>query len=140
MSQDSPKFQLSNWEIVSVNPNDKTWTWKDYFCFWANTTQSLIAFSLIASLYILYDLNIFVVFGGSLISAFLVYFFSNLIGKPSCKHGVPFVVLLRTSIGLNGARYFGMIRGLVGIFFFGVQTFFCFKIYRISLKDNIIHN
>ena len=66
MSQDSPKFQLSNWEIVSVNPIDKTWSWKDYFCFWANTTQSLIAFSLIASLYILYDLNIIIVFSGSI--------------------------------------------------------------------------
>ena len=78
MSQDSPKFQLSNWEIVSVNPIDKTWSWKDYFCFWANTTQSLIAFSLIASLYILYDLNIIIVFSGSIFAGLLVYFFSNL--------------------------------------------------------------
>ena len=137
MSKDSPKFQLSNWEIVSVNPIDKTWSWKDYFCFWANTIQSLIAFSLIASLYILYDLNIFVVLCGSILASFLVYCFSNLIGIPSFKHGVPFVVFLRTSIGLNGARYFGIIRGLVGIFFFGVQTYFISKslgyLIRISM-------
>ena len=137
MSLDKPKFQLSNWEIVSVNPADKTWTWKDYFCLWANMTQSLIAFSLIASLYLLYDLNILIVFAGSLIAGLLVYFFSNLIGKPSTKHGIPFVVFLRTSLGLNGARYFGMIRGLVGIFFFGVQTFFISKslgyLIRISI-------
>ena len=137
MSQDSPKFQLSNWEIVSVNPIDKTWSWKDYFCFWANTTQSLIAFSLIASLYILYDLNIIIVFSGSIFAGLLVYFFSNLIGKPSSKHGIPFVVFLRTSIGLNGARYFGILRGFVGIFFFGVQTYFISKsigyLIRISL-------
>ncbi len=137
MSQEKPKFQLSNWEIVSVNPTDKTWSWKEYFCLWANTIQSLIAFSLIASLYILYNLNIVVVFIGSLIAALLVYFFSNLIGKPSCKHGIPFVVFLRTSLGLSGARYFGMIRGLVGIFFFGVQTYFISKslgyLIRISL-------
>ena len=137
MSQDSPKFQLSNWEIVSVNPIDKTWSWKDYFCFWANTTQSLIAFSLIASLYILYDLNIIIVFSGSIFAGLLVYFFSNLIGKPSSKHGIPFVVFLRTSIGLNAARYFGILRGFVGIFFFGVQTYFISKsigyLIRISL-------
>ena len=75
MSLDKPKFQLSNWEIVSVNPADKTWTWKDYFCLWANMTQSLIAFSLIASLYLLYDLNILIVFVGSLIAGLLVYLF-----------------------------------------------------------------
>ena len=124
MNQEKEKFQLTNWEIVSVNPIDKTWSWKDYFCFWANTTQSLIAFSLIASLYILYDLNIIIVFSGSIFAGLLVYFFSNLIGKPSSKHGIPFVVFLRTSIGLNGARYFGILRGFVGIFFFGVQTYF----------------
>ena len=94
MSLDKPKFQLSNWEIVSVNPADKTWTWKDYFCLWANMTQSLIAFSLIASLYLLYDLNILIVFVGSLIAGLLVYLFSNLIGKPSQKFGLPFAVLL----------------------------------------------
>ena len=116
MSQDSPKFQLSNWEIVSVNPIDKTWSWKDYFCFWA---------------------NIIIVFSGSIFAGLLVYFFSNLIGKPSSKHGIPFVVFLRTSIGLNGARYFGILRGFVGIFFFGVQTYFISKsigyLIRISL-------
>ena len=100
-------------------------------------TQSLIAFSLIASLYLLYDLNILIVFVGSLIAGLLVYLFSNLIGKLSTKHGIPFVVFLRTSLGINGARYFGMIRGLVGIFFFGVQTFFISKslgyLIRISL-------
>ncbi len=134
MSLDKPKFQLSNWEIVSVNPADKTWKWKDYFCFWASTIQSLIAFSLITSLYILYDLNFFIVLIGTLIASFLIYFFSNLIGNPSSKHGLPFVVFLRTSLGLNGARYFGMIRGLVGIFFFGVQTYFISKSFGYLIR------
>ena len=57
-------IQLNNWEIVSVNPNDKLWDWKDLFCFWANNIQSLIAFSLIASLYLVYELNFLVVLLG----------------------------------------------------------------------------
>ena len=48
MSQINEKFHLTNWEIVSVNPVDKNWNWRDYFCFWANNVQSLISFSLIA--------------------------------------------------------------------------------------------
>ena len=48
MIQEKSNIQLNNWEIVSVNPNDKLWDWKDLFCFWANNIQSLIAFSLIA--------------------------------------------------------------------------------------------
>ena len=118
------KFNLVNWEIVSVNPSDKNWNWSDIFCFWAVNFQSLIGFSLIASLYLVYDLNFFVVFFGGLIATFFTILFSNLIGKPSQKYGLPFPVILRTSFGLNGARYIGLLRGSVGIFMFGVQTFF----------------
>ena len=127
MIQQKEKFQLNNWEIVSVNPVDKNWNWKDFFCYWAINIQSIIGFSLITSLYILYNLNIAVVFVGTLIASILICFFSNLIGKPSQRHGIPFVVFLRTSVGLSAAKYFGMLRGLVGIFFFGVQTYFISK-------------
>ena len=127
MIQEKENFQLKNWEIVSVNPSDKNWTWKDLFCFWGNNIQSLIGFSLIASLYLVYDLNFLIVFFGCLISAILVYFFANLIGRPSQKYGLPFPVILRTSMGIKGARYVALLRGLVGIFMFGVQTFFISK-------------
>ena len=127
MIQQKENFPLRNWEIVSVNPNDKNWNWKDLFCFWGNSVQSVIGFSLISSLYLLYNLNFFIVFSGCLIASILVYFFSNLIGNPSQKHGLPFPVILRTSMGINGARYVGLLRGLVGIFMFGVQTFFISK-------------
>ena len=62
MIQQKENFQLKNWEIVSVNPNDKNWNWKDLFCFWGNNIQSVIGFSLIASLYLVYDLNFLTVF------------------------------------------------------------------------------
>ena len=118
---------MINWELVTVNPTNKNWDWKDLFCFWGVNIQSIIGFSLIASLYIAYDLNFFVVFFGTIIGSILVYFFSNLIGKPSQKYGLPFVTLLRTSLGYNGARFFGFLRSLVGIFMFGIQTYFLSK-------------
>ena len=116
-----------NWEIVSVNPNNKIWNWKDFFCFWGSNIQSIIGFSLIASLYLVYQLNFFIVLIGCIIGSILVYIFSNLIGKPSQKHGIPFPVFLRLSMGVYGARYVAMLRGLVGIFMFGVQTYFISK-------------
>ena len=126
-----------NWEIVSVNPNNKIWNWKDLFCYWGSNIQSIIGFSLIASLYLVYQLNFFVVLFGSIIGTLLVYFFSNLIGKPSQKHGIPFPVFLRLSMGVYGARYVAILRGLVGVFMFGVQTYFISKsigyLIRISL-------
>ena len=126
-----------NWELVSVNPNNKIWDWKDLFCFWGSTIQSIIGFSLIASLYIVYQLNFFIVLTGCLLGSLLVYIFSNLIGKPSQKHGIPFPVFLRLSMGVYGAKYVAILRGLVGVFMFGVQTYFISKsigyLIRISL-------
>ena len=118
MNQPKVKYSLSNWDLVTVNPNYKTWNWKDLFCFWGANVQSVIGFSLISSLYLMYSLNIFVVFFGIILGSFFIYLFSNIIGKPSQKFGLPFAVLLRSSLGFNGAKFFGLIRSLVGIFLF----------------------
>jgi len=125
--QEKSNIQLTNWELVSVNPNNKIWNWKDLFCFWGNTIQSIIGFSLIASLYLVYELSVVVVFFGTFVASLLVVFLANLIGKPSQKHGIPFPVILRTSMGIVGAKYVAILRGLVAIFMFGVQTFFLSK-------------
>ena len=127
MNQPKTKYSLSNWDLVTVNPNYKTWDWKDIFCFWGVNVQSIIGFSLIASLYTVYSLNTFVVFFGTILGSIFVYFFSNLIGRPSQKFGLPFVVLLRSSLGFKGAKFFGLIRSFVGIFMFGIQTYFLSK-------------
>ena len=139
MSQQKPKKTLINWDLVTVNPNDKNWDWKDLFCFWGINIQSIIGFSLIVSLYLIYSLNTFVVFFGTILGSLLVYFFSNLIGKPSQKFGLPFVVLLRSSLGFRGAKYFGLIRFLVGVSLFGIQTYFLSKAFGYLIRISIFY-
>ena len=134
MNQKKSNNSLINWELVSVNPNDKVWDWKDLFCFWGVNIQSIIAFSLIASLYLVYELNVFVVLLGSLLGSFFVYFFSNLIGKPSQKWGLPFPIILRSSLGIYGAKYLAVFRGLVGLFIFGIQTYFLSKLFSYLIR------
>ena len=134
MNQSKVKYSLSNWDLVTVNPNYKTWNWKDIFCFWGINIQSVVGFSLIASLYVIYNLNTFTVFFGTILGSFFVYLFSNIIGKPSQKFGLPFAVLLRSSLGFNGAKFFGLIRSLVGIFLFGIQTYFLSKIFGYLIR------
>ena len=101
MSQQKSKKTLINWDLVSVNPNNKNWDWKDLFCFWGVNIQSIIGFSLIASLYIIYNMNSFCCFFWYSFRFFFGLFFSNWIGKPSQKFGLPFVVLLRSSLGFK---------------------------------------
>ena len=139
MSQQKSKKTLINWDLVSVNPNDKNWDWKDLFCFWGVNIQSVIGFSLIVSLYVIYNLNSFVVFFGTILGSFLVYFLSNLIGKPSQKFGLPFVVMLRSSLGFRGAKYFGLLRCLIGILLFGIQTYFLSKAFGYLIRISIFY-
>ncbi len=139
MSQQKSKKTLLNWDLVTVNPNNKDWDWKDLFCFWGINIQSIIGFSLITSLYVIYNLNSFVVFFGTILGSLLIYLFSNLIGKPSQKFGLPFVVLLRSSLGFRGAKYFGFVRCLVGIFLFGIQTYFLSKAFGYLIRIAIFY-
>ncbi len=147
MSQEKANINLTNWDIVGINPNDKNWTSGDIFCFWANNIQSLIGFSLIASLYLVYDLNIIIVLSACVTAGVMVAIFSYLIGQPSQKYGLPFPVVLRSSFGVAGARYIAMLRGIVGLFMFGVQTFFIsksigylFRILIFNIDDSILEN
>ena len=147
MSQEKANINLTNWDIVGVNPNDKNWTSGDIFCFWANNIQSLIGFSLIASLYLVYDLNIIIVLTSCIVAGFIVAILSYVIGQPSQKYGLPFPVILRSSFGVAGARYIGMLRGIVGLFMFGVQTFFISKsigylirIFIFNINDDILES
>ena len=48
----SEKFQLRNWELVSINPNNRDGSWKNYFNFWAINIQTIVGFSLISALYL----------------------------------------------------------------------------------------
>ena len=137
MNQPKVKYSLSNWDLVTVNPNYKTWNWKDLFCYWGVNVQSIIGFSLIASLYTIYSLNTFVVFFGTILGSILVYFFSNLIGKPSQKFGLPFAVLLISSLGYKCAKFFGLLRSIFGIFMFGVQTYFLSKLIGYFIRISI---
>ncbi len=127
MSKNKISKNTINWELASVNPSTKNWDWKDLFCYWGVNIQSLIGFSLIASLYIIYDLNFLTVLCGTILGSIVVFIFSNMIGKPSQKYGIPFVTLLRSSLGYRGAKFFGFLRGLVGVFMFGIQTYFLSK-------------
>jgi Cytosine/uracil/thiamine/allantoin permeases len=43
-------------------------------------------------------------------------------------------VLLRSSLGINGAKYLGLIRFLVGVFLFGIQTYFLSKAFSYLIR------
>ena len=62
-----------------------------------------------------------------------VYFLMNLIGRPSLRYGIPFPVVARIAFGVMGANLAAMVRGVVGIVWYGVQTYFASKAVQVLI-------
>ena len=59
-----------------------------------------------------------------LLAGFFIMWLVNLSGAPSVKHGIPYPVFARVSMGVFGANFPAMARGLVAMFWYGAQTYF----------------
>ncbi len=59
----------------------------------------------------------------SLVGIVIVQVFVNLVAKPSQKTGVPYPVINRAIFGVKGANIPAVIRGLIAVAWYGVQTF-----------------
>jgi NCS1 family nucleobase:cation symporter-1 len=62
-----------------------------------------------------------------------VYFLMNLIGRPSQRYGIPYPVVARISFGVMGANLAAVVRGVVGIVWYGVQTYFASKAVQVLM-------
>jgi NCS1 family nucleobase:cation symporter-1 len=62
-----------------------------------------------------------------IVGIMVVFGLMNLIGAPSLKYGVPYPVVARISFGVVGANLAAVVRGVVGIVWYGVQTYFASK-------------
>ena len=59
----------------------------------------------------------------AVLAGFFIMWLVNLSGKPSVKHGIPYPVFARVSMGVFGANFPAMARGLVAMFWYGAQTY-----------------
>ncbi|MGB5557012.1 MAG: NCS1 family nucleobase:cation symporter-1 [Paracoccaceae bacterium] len=119
-----PDGSLYNEDLAPLPLEKRKWGAFEIFNVWNNDIQSLFGYSLAASLFITYGLNGWAVFAAIVLAGFFVMVLVNLTGRPSVKHGVPYPVIARVSMGVYGARFPALIRGIVAIFWYGVQTYF----------------
>ena len=110
-------------DLAPTPSNKKNWGWFEIFNVWANDVQSLFGYTLAASLFIASGLNGWAVFLALILAGFFIMWLVNLSGKPSVKHGIPYPVFARVSMGVFGANFPAMARGLVAMFWYGAQTY-----------------
>ena len=118
--------RLYNEDLAPVPKEKRTWTGYSIFAMWMSDVHSVGGYTFAASLFLL-GLSGWQVLIAMTIGILLVYVLMNWIGKPSLVHGIPFPVMARVSMGVMGANIAAIIRGVVGIVWYGVQTYFASK-------------
>jgi NCS1 family nucleobase:cation symporter-1 len=118
--------KLYNEDLAPVAPAGRHWGSFDIFAMWMSDVHSVGGYTFAASLFFL-GLTGWQVLVSMAVGILAVYFLMNLIGAPSQKYGVPYPVVARMSFGVMGANLAAIVRGIVGIVWYGVQTYFASK-------------
>ncbi len=115
---------LYNQDLAPLPPEARHWGAFEIFNVWNNDIQSLFGYTLAASLFISHGLNGWLTFTAIGMAGFIVMWLVNLTGRASVKYGVPYPVMARVAMGVHGAKFPAILRGIVAIFWYGVQTYF----------------
>lgn len=132
--------KLFNEDLAPVPASKRTWGALEIFNVWTNDVQSLAGYTLAASLFITAGINGWLVFLAIILASILVMFLVNLSGKPSVRYGIPYAVIARTNMGVLGARFPALLRGIVGMFWFGAQTYFASTAVALAINVFIPHH
>ena len=121
---------LYNGDLAPTAPEGRTWKTFDIFSMWMSDVHSVGGYTFAASLFFL-GLSGWQVLIAMTVGIIGVYFLMNLIGKPSQKYGIPYPVMARVAFGIQGAKLAAVVRGVVGIVWYGVQTYFASKAVQV---------
>ena len=122
--------RLYNHDLAPVAPAGRSWGIFSIFAMWMSDVHSVGGYTFAASLFFL-GLTGWEVLLAMTVGIVAVYFLMNLIGRPSLKYGTPFPVVARMAFGVMGANLAAGIRGIVGIVWYGVQTYFASKAVQV---------
>ncbi|WP_410876597.1 NCS1 family nucleobase:cation symporter-1 [Nocardia sp. A7] len=112
--------RLTNEDLAPLRK--QSWGTYNIFAFWMSDVHSVGGYVTAGSLFAL-GLASWQVLAALLIGISIVYFFCNLVAKPSQVTGVPYPVMCRSAFGVLGANIPAIIRGLIAVAWYGIQTF-----------------
>ncbi|MCO5401613.1 NCS1 family nucleobase:cation symporter-1 [Ralstonia soli] len=112
--------RLTNEDLAPLRK--QTWGTYNIFAFWMSDVHSVGGYITAGSLFAL-GLSSWQVLVSLLIGIVIVQFFCNLVAKPSQVTGTPYPVICRASFGVLGANIPAIIRGLIAVAWYGIQTY-----------------
>jgi NCS1 family nucleobase:cation symporter-1 len=112
--------KLTNSDLAPLKK--QTWGSYNIFAFWMSDVHSVGGYVTAGSLFAL-GLNSWQVLISLLVGIVIVQFFANLIAKSSQQTSAPFPVICRATFGVQGANIPAVIRGLIAVAWYGIQTY-----------------
>ena len=112
--------RLANEDLAPLRK--QRWGSYNIFAFWMSDVHSVGGYVTAGSLFAL-GIASWQVLVALIVGILIVQFFTNLVAKSSQKTGVPYPVVNRAIFGVKGANIPAIIRGLIAIAWYGVQTF-----------------
>jgi NCS1 family nucleobase:cation symporter-1 len=118
-----PKGASSSLYNADLAPATKReWGVYSLFCMWMSDVHSVGGYTFAAGLFFL-GLNGWWVLFGLIAGTGVVMALMNLTGIAGQRLGVPYPVLARLSFGVRGANLPAIVRAVVGIAWYGIQTY-----------------
>src|SRR4051812_25811112 len=112
--------RLTNEDLAPLRK--QSWGSYNIFAFWMSDVHSVGGYVTAGSLFAL-GLSSWQVLVSLVVGITIVYFFCNLVAKPSQSTGVPYPVINRSAFGVLGANVPAIIRGLIAVAWYGIQTY-----------------
>src|SRR3954447_25368668 len=112
--------RLTNEDLAPLR--QQRWGSYNIFAFWMSDVHSVGGYITAGSLFAL-GIAGWQVLVALLVGIVIVQVFANLVAKPSQQTGVPYPVINRAVFGVKGANIPAVIRGLIAVAWYGVQTY-----------------
>ncbi|WP_167503792.1 NCS1 family nucleobase:cation symporter-1 [Streptomyces malaysiensis] len=115
----APDPRLHNEDLAPAV--ERTWGTYSIFAMWMSDTHAISNYAFAASLFVL-GLPTWEVFLSLLAGVTILYWFMNRMGHAGHRTGVPFPVLARASWGVYGANVPALLRAVMAVAWYGIQT------------------
>ena len=112
--------RLTNEDLAPLRAQN--WGSYNFFAFWMSDVHSVGGYITAGSLFAL-GLAAWQVLVALLVGIAIVYGLCNLVARPSQATGTPYPVICRASFGVLGANVPAIIRGLIAVAWYGIQTY-----------------
>ncbi|RVU27934.1 NCS1 family nucleobase:cation symporter-1 [Streptomyces antnestii] len=109
-------------DLAPTKKEGRKWGAYSVFTLWGNDVHSLGNYAFAIGLFAL-GMSVWSILAAFVIASVLLFLLLTLSGYMGSKTGVPFPVMSRISFGIKGAQIPAIVRGVVAIAWFGIQTY-----------------